>query len=235
MPQKHRLDDQLSPSPKRRVLGPSLPPPSRSSNGSASDSDSDSDDDFGPGLPPPEGDLAPVEKHYQPDPSTVEPDQKKTEQRDQWMLHPPEKSDWATKIDPTQLRNRKFQTGRSARSGGPQAVDASWTENPEERMKRLQNEVMGVAAVPADRQSAPSKASQSMEEKINKYKDMTGKGSRLDSSAADTRKEDDDPSMRAFDREKDMAVASRISTAQRREMVNKASGYTSRFTKGSFL
>ncbi|KAJ5808936.1 hypothetical protein N7474_010205 [Penicillium riverlandense] len=234
MPQKHKLDDQLSPSPKRRVLGPSLPPPSRSSTGSASDSDSD--DDFGPSLPPPEGDLAPVEQHHQPDSSTVETGQKKTEQRDQWMLHPPEKSDWAAKIDPTQLRNRKFQTGRSARSGGPQAVDASWVENPEERMKRLQNEVMGVAAAPADRQPAPSKTSQSMEEKIKKYKDMTDKTSRLDSSATQTRKEDDDdPSMRAFDREKDMAVGSRISTAQRREMVNKAGGYTSRFTKGSFL
>jgi hypothetical protein len=58
----------------------------------------------------------------------------------------------------------------------------------------------------------------------------------LDTNSAHTRKEEeDDPSMRAFDREKDMAVASRISTAQRREMVNKASGYTSRFTKGSFL
>jgi hypothetical protein len=43
-------------------------------------------------------------------------------------------------------------------------------ENPEERMKRLQNEVMGVAATPEDRQPAPSKASQSIEEEIKKYK-----------------------------------------------------------------
>lgn len=49
------------------------------------------------------------------------------------------------------------------------------------------------------------------------------------------RKEDDDPSARAFDREKDMAISSKVSNAQRREMVDKASGYSSRFTKGDFL
>jgi len=32
-----------------------------------------------------------------------------------------------------------------------------------------------------------------------------------------------------------MAVSSKISNAQRREMVNKASDYGSRFSKGSFL
>lgn len=58
--------------------------------------------------------------------------------------------------------------------------------------------------------------------------------SRLE-NAGDVRKEDDDPSGRAFDREKDMAISSKISNAQRREMVNKASDYSSRFTKGDFL
>ena len=65
-------------------------------------------------------------------------------------------------------------------------------------------------------------------------KDRNEKNPRLE-TAADARKEDDDPSARAFDREKDMAVSSRISHAQRREMMNKASGYSSRFTKGDFL
>lgn len=65
-------------------------------------------------------------------------------------------------------------------------------------------------------------------------KDRAGKNPRLQ-SPADVRKEEDDPSARAFDREKDMAVSSRISHAQRREMMNKASGYSSRFTKGNFL
>lgn len=47
--------------------------------------------------------------------------------------------------------------------------------------------------------------------------------------------DDDDPSARAFDREKDMAIAGKVSHAQRREMVKKAADYDTRFTKGSFL
>lgn len=60
------------------------------------------------------------------------------------------------------------------------------------------------------------------------------KQTRLESSEQ-AQKEDDDPSARAFDREKDMAIAGKISNSQRREMVKKAADYDSRFTKGSFL
>lgn len=63
---------------------------------------------------------------------------------------------------------------------------------------------------------------------------MTGKNTSLE-TANQAGKEDDDPSARAFDREKDMAVASKISSAQRREMVKKAADYNTRFTKGNFL
>lgn len=62
---------------------------------------------------------------------------------------------------------------------------------------------------------------------------MTGKGSRLESSE-DQKGEDDDPSARAFDREKDMAISSKISNAQRREMVKKAGDYTSRSPRVTF-
>ena len=46
---------------------------------------------------------------------------------------------------------------------------------------------------------------------------------------------EDDPSKRAFDREKDMASGSRIGTAQRREMLSKAAGFSSKFAGGSYL
>lgn len=65
--------------------------------------------------------------------------------------------------------------------------------------------------------------------------DQTGKNKRLEKEQAARKEEEDDPSARAFDREKDMAVASKITSAQRREMVNKASDYGSRFSKGSYL
>lgn len=48
-------------------------------------------------------------------------------------------------------------------------------------------------------------------------------------------KEQDDPSARPFDREKDIAGPGTISSAKRREIINKSSDYTSRFSRGKFL
>jgi len=46
---------------------------------------------------------------------------------------------------------------------------------------------------------------------------------------------EDDPSKRAFDREKDMGSGMRIGHTQRKEMLNKAAGFTSKFSGGSYL
>lgn len=54
-------------------------------------------------------------------------------------------------------------------------------------------------------------------------------------SATEAATKDDDPSARAFDREKDLALNPKMSAAQRREVVNKAADFGSRFTKGKFL
>lgn len=172
------LDQDESEPPKKKVIGPSLPPVTQSveSNPSPveeSGSESDSDDDFGPSMPPPEGvsiDNGPI---AQSSSSRVAPKDENIEsQRDQWMLHPPEQSDWAKKIDPTQLRNRKFQTGKSAGSAGPKTVDSSWIETPEERMRRLGDAVMGVGQ-PSNSPNPPVKNNagqvKSMEEKIKRF------------------------------------------------------------------
>ncbi|KAJ5689780.1 hypothetical protein N7462_004172 [Penicillium macrosclerotiorum] len=253
-PSAARSGNEVSPPPKKRLAGPAFPPSQSTGSeqnkdnretgpsDSEHDSESDSDDDFGPSLPPPQGAPLPVE---QPDntPTSMtlqQPDAKKDSQRDHWMLHPPDQSDWASKIDPTQLRNRKFQSGKSARSSTSKHVDVSWMETPEERIKRLEDEVMGVGTSHSSKgrgiASTSSKIrAQSMEEKIKKFNDRTGKNIRLNDRAPPRNEEEDDPSKRAFDREKDMAASSKISNAQRREMMNKASGYSSRFTKGDFL
>ncbi|CAP92792.1 hypothetical protein E8E15_000778 [Penicillium rubens] len=224
-------------SKQRKVIGPSLPPPREAdaaNSETSNDDDDDDDDDFGPSLPPSgsvKGPVPPV-----PTVSTASSIPKPVEresQRDQWMLQPPSHSDWSSKVDPTQLRNRKFNTGKSATA--PKNMDSSWVETPEERMRRLQDTVMGVAAStnqPEDNKGATK--AKLMEDQIKRYKDMTGKNSRLE-TPGQAEKEDDDPSTRAFDREKDMAVASKISSAQRREMVKKAADYNTRFTKGNFL
>lgn len=170
-----------APSPKKRVIGPSLPPsasapPESQSNGG---SDSDSDDDFGPTLPPSHGDSAPpVEQSMDNRPALPEVHAKKESRRDQWMLQPPEQGDWTSKIDPTQIKNRKFQTGRSARSATSRQVDSSWMESPEERMRRLGDEVMGVGAPSGDTNQPTTSSSaaraKSIEEKIQKYNVSSG-------------------------------------------------------------
>lgn len=183
----HASDDVRDPSPKKRVIGPSMPPSMPSAQPEPQpqatepdDSDTDdSDDDFGPGLPPSLGGpavpaVAPDVQGPGEQTSATEPPAKKESGRDEWMLKPPEQSDWASKIDPTQLRNRKFQTGKSARSGGSsKELDAAWTETPEERMRRLGDEVMGVGKPTANpAKSSPSvgpSKDESMEERVRKY------------------------------------------------------------------
>ncbi|KAJ5768808.1 hypothetical protein N7520_003367 [Penicillium odoratum] len=233
-------EDQLA--PKKRVIGPALPPSTQSpeSKASSDESETESDDDFGPSMPPPNGvSVVNGEPTLLDSSSVASSHEKKASQRDQWMLRPPEQSDWASKIDPTQLRSRKFQTGKSARAPGSKQVDASWVETPEERIRRLGDEMMGVGG-PSRSSSNPSSKSdarrtQSMEERIKKFNDQTRKAALPEKPDHEKKEVEDDPSARAFDREKDMGISSKISSAQRREMVNRASDYGSRFSKGSFL
>jgi hypothetical protein len=172
---KFENDDSYpgSVSKQRKVIGPSLPPPREAdaaNSETSNDDDDDDDDDFGPSLPPSgsvKGPVPPV-----PTVSTASSIPKPVEresQRDQWMLQPPSHSDWSSKVDPTQLRNRKFNTGKSATA--PKNMDSSWVETPEERMRRLQDTVMGVAAStnqPEDNKGATK--AKLMEDQIKRYK-----------------------------------------------------------------
>ncbi|PLB48995.1 hypothetical protein P170DRAFT_436667 [Aspergillus steynii IBT 23096] len=259
-PEKRKLDASASDGPdvdkRPRVIGPSLPPPSASqdrSNSEGSDSDSDSDDDFGPSMPPPEGSVpaapatATEPSNSGPSASAQDPDTAGTtaSRRDDWMLQPPDDSSWATRVDPTKLRNRKFQSGkpgssRPAKSGG---VDASWTETPEQKMRRLQDEVLGVSTAQSGgsggrkEDEGDSKRSRVMSERVEKFNEARRKEKAAEGAARKEKKkeEDDDPSQRAFDKEKDMSLGSKISASQRREMIDKASDFGSRFTKGRYL
>ena len=135
-----------------RILGPSLPPANldeRPSTAPSGVDDSDSDDEIGPALPPPPG-------HYDPDAKALRSKAVAEEElarqaaskpkREEWMLVPPKQDDWSSRIDPTKLKNRKFNTGKGAKGpaqkgGGDNTL---WTETPEEKLKRLEDEVMGV-------------------------------------------------------------------------------------------
>jgi hypothetical protein len=63
------------------------------------------------------------------------------------MTMPPQQDDLAARMDPTKLRARKFNSGKGAKApnqnvGGPSDM---WTETPEQKRKRLENQVMGIS------------------------------------------------------------------------------------------
>ncbi|KAL4872704.1 hypothetical protein BDV12DRAFT_161368 [Aspergillus spectabilis] len=234
---------------RRKVIGPSLPPPTQT-NDSGNDSDSDaSDDDFGPNLPPPEGSLPTPSAHSTAQSINVAKETSKEEtsapKRDAWMLAPPVAGSDRSRVDPTKLRSRKFQSGpragNSASSGG--GIDSTWTETPEEKMRRLQDEAMGIVSSSSSAggvsgTGADEKKAQAMREKVQRYNERVRKEEAAlvdEKKKKEKEEEEDDPSKRAFDREKDMALSSKLTHAQRREMVSKAADFGSRFSKGKFL
>ncbi|PSN63065.1 hypothetical protein BS50DRAFT_103748 [Corynespora cassiicola Philippines] len=237
-----------SPPKPKRVAGPAMPPApldERPPNPPSDDSDS-SDDDFGP-APPPAGAQPSAYGHENnnPAPSAFDTDPQYTEQpkkveRDAWMTMPPTQDDLAARMDPTKLRARKFNTGKSAGApaGGGMGV---WTETPEQKLKRLQNEALGISA-PSNSSDKPkeSKRNREEEEKARRIRDKidSSRGKSLVEQHREkgTGKElEDDPSKRAFDYEKDMSTGMKVDNKQRREMLNKAKGFSDRFSKGSFL
>ena len=149
---------------RRRILGPSLPPApldQRPMTSSSRQDDSDSEDDLGPSLPPALG-----SQHYISDNQRLQALENRAEaresskkpQREEWMLVPPKQDDWSARVDPPKLKNRKFNTGKgskgSSQKGGGNAL---WTETPEQKRQRLEDEVMGVKT-PAQLDSGPKRS-----------------------------------------------------------------------------
>ncbi|KAI9834802.1 MAG: hypothetical protein M1819_002888 [Sarea resinae] len=243
-----------SPSPgssdkRRRVVGPSLPPapldekPLESPN---RDEESSSDDEIGPALPPPSGSkpnygdqnnsTSVFDRSWDPDPI-------KKPQREEWMLIPPKQEDWSSRVDPTKLKNRKFNSGKGAKAPAQKSGDdhTIWTETPEQKRKRLEDEVMGVSK-PATMGPGPGPIrrddaeSEETERRIREYNEKNRGKSLYDEHKKHVPKDaEDDPSKRAFDKEKDIRGGQKIGFTQKKEMLNRAADFGSRFAKGSFL
>jgi Protein of unknown function (DUF3752) len=62
------------------------------------------------------------------------------------MMMPPKQDDLAARMDPMKQRARGFNAGRAANAAAPAADNGMWTETPEQKRKRLENEVLGIAA-----------------------------------------------------------------------------------------
>jgi hypothetical protein len=246
-------DDDIIPSganegeKRRRVIGPAMPPaplderPSEPPNPQTDASDSE-DDDFGPSLPSAAADMASAGDEAPAEQATAAPAKPK---RDEWMMMPPTQDGLAARMDPSKQRPRGFNTGKGAKgaSAGGGDDSSSWYETPEQKQKRLQDEMMGVSKPPSvsgakhgarDARSAKDdEAAKKTREQIEKARGPSLVEQHKKSKGDEA--EDDDPSKRAFDREKDMATGGRISTSQKNEMLKKASGFSSRFSGGSYL
>lgn len=161
-----------------RRIGPAPPFESVNERSSAGEDDdspsgSSSDDDYGPTMPPPSSAVVDGPEnsyHVRGDGEEELRDAgvagtSSRSQRDSWMLTPPVSNDWAARLDTTKIRSRKFQTGKSARNQ-PQSSgsDSIWTETPDQKMRRLHNEMMGVAKPVGD---VSSVTDQSMRDKIS--------------------------------------------------------------------
>jgi hypothetical protein len=243
------------PGPPKRVLGPSLPPAPLSTMPSnpPDASSSDSDDDYAPALPPAPGSLAERQLQLQQQANAssslaASSSEAPKQRRAEWMLVPPS-ADSSSRGDPTQLKARKFASSRGGGSGpADKSVSAIWTETPEEKRRRLEDEVLGRVEAATSSASAKTKKKDSKSERedaeterrIREYNERN-RGTSLYEAHKERGKEvgdeeaEDDPSRRAFDREKDMALGGRLGHGQKREMLAKAADFGSRFQKGKYL
>jgi hypothetical protein len=172
-------------------------------------------------------------------------------QRDSWMLAPPTASGYAER-DPTRMRNRKFASKAAPQAAPGSSAASIWTETPEEKLQRLQDAVLGRGSGPAaDGGSQNPSKTRGQEEREQRDRRIAAsieatRGQSLYEEHSQRRRdgeggprkpedEEDDPSKRGFDREKDMAIGGKIGTAQRRELITKAANFGGRFQKGSFL
>lgn len=230
-----------------RFMGPAAPPASldeRPPNPPSDDSDDSdsSDDDFGP-APPPAGatysvdtyaDDTPAKSAFDTDPQFKEAPTKA--QRDDWMTMPPTQDDLAARLDPSKQRARKFNTGKSAGGGG--GMSSAWTETPEQKLKRLQDEAMGITTASSNTTTATGGRSKEEERRARNMREKidASRGKSLVEQHQSKKKiEEDDPSKRVFDYEKDMAVQGNLNHKQKREMLSKSKGFGDRFSSGSFL
>lgn len=228
---------------KARVIGPSLPPShdtqanEKDTREETKDEDSSDDDDYGPSLPPLPGSktesaVEPKSEAQLPStkPSAVPP----KVQRDEWMTMAPNSGDWSQRIDPTKMKNRKFNTGRS--NNVSSTGSDVWNETPEQKQERLRREVLGIKNEKS-RQDSSSPVISKDEETARRMKEYNSqRGPSLYEAHQKGKKiEEDDPSARAFDREKDIAGGLQINATKRREMMKKSSDFNSRFSSAKYL
>ncbi|KAI2640926.1 hypothetical protein GGS21DRAFT_502342 [Xylaria nigripes] len=256
-------EDDIGPAPPepKRVHGPALPPaPLSERPPDNADSDDDTDDDYGPALPSSKSHQERQARALKAAEAEAEAATNQAPKRDDWMLAPPSAGGYRA-ADPTKLKARRFNSGPRANTGtsGEREISSIWTETPEEKRKRLENAVLGRDAASGPSTAQPKLSATGDDDKqatrIRNFTEATrGRSLYEEHQEARTRsgqesqsktssnmkkswvdEEEDDPSKRAFDKEKDMKLGGRIGAAQRRELLNKAADFGGRFSKGKYL
>lgn len=147
------------------------------------------------------------------------------------------------------MKNRKFATGKGAKAPAEKnGISAIWTETPEEKRRRLADEVLGrkeratnsAKAGSDDKMDRDRRAEEDAAKarRVKEYNDKTRGKSLLEEfengAGGGQKEKDDDPSKRAFDREKDMALGGQLGYKAKQDLLKKAGAFGDRFTKGTF-
>jgi hypothetical protein len=229
------------PSSKRSVpIGPTAPP-----------EDSDSDSEVGPSVsammtPTESADherKAAIARLSRISPSPINPEVTSAGpkiQRDSWMLAPPTRGEWLNGgLDASKLKSRTFNQSKSGKNSTTKSVDHTiWTETPMERAERLEEEVLGrkrpVTAAEVEDETKRVEALQ-RDRRIKEYNAQTRGPSLMDKYSASKKVEDDDPSKRAFDYQKDIAGGRTLGFKERDAMIGQAKNLDSKYSGGNYL
>ncbi|GAA5940664.1 GPALPP motifs-containing protein 1 [Sporobolomyces koalae] len=265
------------------VAGPQLPP-HLASRSSATDhyapttssrleqNEEGSDEDYGPGpLPPPAGfgagsnhdDNEGARAFLEREERQKERERQERElanakpKREEWMLVPPKEMDLMSSIDTTKLKSRGFQTGPKAQQSNRASSSNEpnlWTETPQERQQRLQDEALGKKRKAENSHSGPTEEEteeqmrkrvrdRKLKEQVERHNEKSRKHSLLDAHASGSSKSKSSKKNEAgpeeptgWDRERDMSIGGRLmDDGKRKQMIKDAKGLGGRFGSSGFM
>jgi len=229
----------------QRMTNPKSPPDIQShvadSHNDSEDNEDSSDDDIGPQLythvSQPRVTRSDRELDSQETLQGDIPANSVKQRRDDWMVLPPDKG--SPSSDRLQLRNRKFNTSKDVPKNTGSFTP--WTESHEQKKRRLENEILGIEPPSEGQRGNPvagtPKSNEAMAERVKLSNSKSKALSLYETFQEDPShtREDDDPSSRPFDREKDLVNLPNATSAKRRKFTDQISKLDSRFSGGYFL
>ena len=229
------------------MLGPTLPLKRNLKSPAPTEEDSESEPEVGPSLSVMMTPNEAAEHTRQqaierlsrtslpPKPATtVEP----KVQRDAWMLAPPTKADWQNSLDASKFKPRSFNQSKTAANLQQNASDHRiWTETPQERAQRIEDEALGKVpkSSAAQGEDTAKKAEAAERHRLIKaYNEKTRGLSLMEMHNANKNAEEDDPNKRPFDYQKDIA-GQRMGLKERNAMFSRAQNLDTKYAGGNYL